>query len=461
MSFVALCYLAFAICGTIIFIWLEPRVAMLAVVFSGWIFLPIAKYPVLPTDHQFPYWIIGLALPSDIFLSKALVINLTALLGVLMFDRISFQRWSWSWWDAVAGAWSVMPFWVWISGRTVDPPLIVGILYQFSIWGVAWVLGRLYLTNSLGRIELLQWLVLSLIVCLPFAILEGIVGPFIYDSIYPGGHPFRLDGHIRYVGYRPILHFEHGNQYGIWVGVVAMVAFWLAKSGQRPLPLLPTYWSTKWSKFVSIVCAGLLFASQSVGAIGLAVFGVGVMFLPSYFRIRSLAVGMLLCCILTAIFLTLNATSLRRFGTQSVIGKQSISYFRSVGRGSLPWRVSQDLKSMELIKRNPWIGDGRWDWWRENQTRPWGLSMLILGQFGVLGVILCSITLLGTSMTMLWRMPMESIWTTHGVEFVYVVVVCMVALDACMNAFLFHPAIMMSASLVGTRVRTRGVKPTA
>ncbi len=34
------------------------------------------------------------------------------------------------------------------------------------------------------------------------------------------------------------------------------------------------------------------------------------------------------------------------------------------------------------------LGAARWDWWRQNGERPWGLALLILGQFGLIGLVL-------------------------------------------------------------------------
>jgi hypothetical protein len=55
------------------------------------------------------------------------------------------------------------------------------------------------------------------------------------------------------------------------------------------------------------------------------------------------------------------------------------------GRLVIHWRKARDQTALPLIAAHPILGTPRWDWWRTNEERPWGLALLILGQFGWIG----------------------------------------------------------------------------
>ena len=67
----------------------------------------------------------------------------------------------------------------------------------------------------------------SALACLPFSVIEGALGPQVYDRVY-GPHPLATDGAERYLGFRPLAFFEDGNQFGIWISLAALAALWLA-----------------------------------------------------------------------------------------------------------------------------------------------------------------------------------------------------------------------------------------
>ena len=66
-------------------------------------------------------------------------------------------------------------------------------------------------------------------------------------------------------------------------------------------------------------------------------------------------------------------------------GRAVVGAIKSVGRGSFSWRIAQDQRALPLATARPLVGTGQWDWWRPQPSRPWGLAMLVLGQFGLIG----------------------------------------------------------------------------
>ena len=78
-----LVYLAFAFAALAVFRWRPPAEAALAVFLGGWVLLPVGHFPLGSADVEFPYWITGLAVPSDMLLTKAWVAPAAAVLGLL------------------------------------------------------------------------------------------------------------------------------------------------------------------------------------------------------------------------------------------------------------------------------------------------------------------------------------------------------------------------------------------
>src|SRR3546814_18571581 len=74
---------------------------------------------------------------------------------------------------------------------------------------------------------------------------------------------------------------------------------------------------------------------------------------------------------------------LRDLAEKTSGGKMARDMFRAAGRQSLPWRIGQDLKTLPIIQDRLVIGHARWDWFRGAGTRPWGMPLLLLGQFGL------------------------------------------------------------------------------
>src|SRR5579863_7950228 len=62
-----------------------PRLAIVVNFLGGWALLPGAAY--LETNEPFPYSILPVCLPSTYFFTKATILGLTAILGILLFHR--------------------------------------------------------------------------------------------------------------------------------------------------------------------------------------------------------------------------------------------------------------------------------------------------------------------------------------------------------------------------------------
>jgi hypothetical protein len=435
-------YLAWVVATLALFRFFKPAVAVLAGYLGGWILLPVGVYPAGAADAVSPYWIIGLALPSDMPVSKAGIAAASALLGVAVFDRGALRRLRPAWLDVPVVLWCL---WPWIASLFNDEPrpsAALASVYLVACWGVPWLLGRLYFASRDGQLLLVKGLVLSALACLPFSVVEGVLGPAFYGWVY-GPHPFRLDGAVRYLGFRPLGFFENGNQFGLWISLCALASLWLARAA-------PPDRQRVWGWIAAIVVAMAL-AAQSVGGIVLLALGACGLWACAIVRPRAMIVAATALILGGGSVYVSGVIPFNSIARETSAGREVVSAFRSLGRGSFTWRVSQDQKLLAAATAHPAVGTAQWDWWRAHGTRPWSLSMLVLGQFGAIGLLLVLATLLGPALAVAWSAPPGSAWRLENVPLLLAALLLLTVVDALLNSFIFFPALLAAGGLATAR----------
>jgi hypothetical protein len=415
---------------------LPPRTAAFGVLLGGWLFAPVGLFPSGSADAVHPYWITGAAVPSDMLVHKAWIVPLAVLVGAAVFDLDRLRRIRPTWFDAPVAAWCLWPIvqGTWIEGA--DPAPLTSAAYLAGTWGATWLIGRLYCTRHDDLLALARGLALSVIALLPFALVEGLLGLQTYGWWF-GDHPFRNDGFERYFGWRPLGLFENGNQYGLWVSLCALVALWLgfARNAQRP-----------W-RAVALLALAVALAAQSVGALLLAGLGAVALALLSRVRPRALLVGAAALSLALALVYVSGAVPVVRIAKETAVGRAVVDTFKAVGRGSFTWRVARDQQALDQVQANLVTGSARWDWWREQQSRPWGLAMLLLGQFGLIGVLLAFGTLSAPAARVAWCAPRGDPLVDPALPLLMALVVMLALADALMNSFFFFPALAIAGGL--------------
>jgi hypothetical protein len=417
---------------------LPSRTAALAVFFGGWLFAPVGVYPQGPSlqvgqagQSEHPFWIIGSALPSDMLLHKAWLVPCAVLLGALVFDRASLRRFRPSSLDAPLLLWCAWPLLqsLLLAGEP-RPEAAAASLYLARTWGLTWLIGRIYCAGTEGLFALARALALSGLACLPFALAEGLAGAQTYGWFFEP-HPFRHDGNERYLGWRPLGFFENGNQYGLWISLCALVAAWLARSRGAT--------DRRW-RATAVAVVAMALAAQSIGGIMLAALGAAVLWLSSRLRPRLMATAALSAALLVSAVYVSGVVPVARIANDTTLGRTVVGAIKSVGRGSFTWRIAQDQRALPLAMAQPLAGTGQWDWWRSQPSRPWGLAMLVLGQFGLIGAALSASVLLLPAARGDARAPPALPW-------LLAIVVLLSMLDAVLNSFVFFPAVMIAAAL--------------
>ncbi|MBI0477235.1 hypothetical protein D9601_17950 [Sphingomonas sp. MA1305] len=427
-------YIAYAVLACILFCIMPVRAAIVATYVGGWLVLPVGSYAAYRSG--FTIELIGTMLPAPaMLLNKSWVVAIVP----LVLATIRAPR-AWLAWRPGPIDLPVLIFCLWplpagIAAAAPSPAPIVACAYLMAIWAAPWLLARIYLDDAAGRIALAKALSFGALAIAPFALAEGIAGPFLYPLVY-GPHPYIADGVDRYIGFRPLLMFEDGNQYGIFVALAALCAIALWRQGGNRVQAVH-----------AVIVTGLAILSQSAGAILLMLAGAFVLLAPVRTRdLRRAAIAVAALCVIVAPLYVSGALPIERLVRHTAPGQKLLAVVRATGRGSIAWRVSQDQKVAGLIRQHPVVGTSRWDWWRPSQTRPWNLALLIVGQFGVIAFGLAAWILGYGSIRLLARRDRYGI-----VEQGLALVTMLAALDALLNAFVFVPALLAAGAIAAGR----------
>jgi hypothetical protein len=432
-------FAAFGFTALLVFGFAPPALAVAVTCFAGWLLLPVGNFPAGSADAVYPYWITGAAVPSDMLLTKMWWPPVVALAGALWKDRESLARWRPGWIDVPMVLWCLWPLGQWlVVDDNPEPQAWIASLYLAAAWGVPWFLGRVYFSGDGGGRRLITAIVAGLAVIAPIALVESVLGPRVYGLFYEL-HPFRSDGVQRYVGFRPLAFFEDGNQYGIWVAATALAAVWLWQS-------TPNSRERGRLAAVAVLALAIALMSQSVGAILLLCAGLVLSWAIGRSLMRRVLLLFFLLMALGGTIYLSGALPLRAIAENTAIGRQIVDIIRSSGRGSFTWRIARDQAALPLIAEHPVLGAARWDWWRQNGQRPWGLALLIFGQFGLIGLVLAFGSLLTPALNAFANHWHAGAWRIYP-ALPMAMIVLMAAADALLNSFFFYPAILAAGAL--------------
>jgi hypothetical protein len=427
---------------TIGLFWRRPgRDAALISMIAGWAILPTAVYPasVFAEPIGSGGSMHALAVPTTILINKALAIGLGCLIGVVLFDWPAVRRLRPLWLDVPLIGWCLVPIAAAIANGL---PLAVGLAqarYLALAWGVPYGLGRIYLggDESLRRLGL--GLVLAGLLYVPLGLLEFVHGPFLYTLVY-GRQPYQFEGAARFLGHRPLVFLEHGNQLGTWSACAAVSAVWLWRSGRLPA----------FARVPGGVGAGGLVAScllfQSHTAIGLMLAVLAPLVLtrrPSPLP-RSAYAGMAAVALLVAVAGT-TAVLAAEAGSWSGLRGKVRGAFREIGKTSFTWRLARSEEHLARVVQRPVLGWSRPDWSAAEDGRfvnpvNFGFWLSALGMFGAVGLTFSAATLLLPIGEVLRKLP-ASAWVHGSCSAVALtaLLLALMALDSLLNGLLLLP----------------------
>jgi hypothetical protein len=422
--------------------WVLPmRRAAMACLLGGWALLPNRAYPPPADAHNESWRIMATALPADAFLTKAVAVGGGTLAGLLLRRPRAFAGFRPRWLDLPMALWCVCPMFNSIAGETSLAQGARDGLYLLLAWGAPYVVGRVCLVHRVAVRELAVAIVLAGLLYIPLCAVEWVAGPRLYAALY-GQHPFAPGGAQRYIGHRPLGLLEDGNQLGMWMSGSALVAVWLWRCGALPRM---GFMAPGAIAAVSLIAA---VACQSVGSILLMLAGLAALWSARWLNPRILLVGLLAALGLFVIIRASNLLSARRFAEETPAGRWLVQVLRDSGRGSLGWRIGLDEKHVRTVMQRPLTGWGQWDWWRGGDWRPWGLWLLVLGQFGIIGLASVYAMMLGAAVRFafnsrpaMWREP------SLGPAAALATLLVMTMLDSLLNSAVVLPVAAAAGAL--------------
>jgi hypothetical protein len=409
------------------------RVAILLNFIGGWAVLPAAHYP--PGNDLHAYWVLGNSLPAQFFLTKATMTGFTGLLWVLVFDRYVFRGFQLTFWDLPMCMWCIVPFLSAIANPEHFGEGMAGEVYQVLAWGVPYVLGRLYFSDTASLRLAAKAFVVAGLLYVPICLVEIWTGPQIYAHLY-GYQPYRWVGARRYFGFRPIGLLENGTQLGIWMATSALIAvwLWLRHTVDRILGL-PAAWVAFILLVVTLMC-------QSGGSILLLIGLLPFVFVSRRYFPRVCAVLLVLGILAFASLRLANVVSLRAMVQRHAAARAASNFLKKIGRRSLSARLARDERTVDLALEQPILGSNQWDWWRNSGLRPSGLWLLAFGMYGLFGLLALEALQIIPVIRVVWfplaRSDIEDLNLRHA----FVAVILMTAIDNLLNNAMILPLLL-------------------
>lgn len=413
------------------------RVAILANFFAGWALLPGAAYA--PSNNQFPYWILGVCLPSTYFLTKATVIGLTGLLGILISDASSLRRFRFSLMDLPILIWCCAPLLSAAANRGGFPDGLRAFSYLILAWGIPYLFGRIYFSDNESMLLAAKACVLAGLCYVPICLFEFFFGPQLYAFFY-GYEPYRWTGAERYIGFRPVGFLEDGNQLGIWMATAALtsVCLWARRLG-TPILRLP-------GAFVAGVLGATTILCQSVGSIILFLILIPLGLIRRRAILQAVVSALILITIFFASFRMINVVSLRSLAKENHTIHSVVVDLSRLGRQSFAWRLARDESDVSIALQSPAFGSGQWNWWQKGELRPWGLWILVLGMYGLTGLAAIGLLQLLPLVRIIWLASDGRAETTQ-LRLVLAGIILMTAVDNLFNGSMILPYLLMIGAL--------------
>jgi hypothetical protein len=413
----------------------------------GWIFVILALFSIMPPRRAVIVAFIGAwrFLPQAAItfsglpdLTKITATSVGALLGAVCFDMRRVLRLSPSWIDLPMLGWCLIPM---ISSTMNGLGAYDGtsvVLDRVLMWGVPYVMGRLYFNDLLAMRELAVGILLGGLLYVPLCLFEVRMSPQLHLLVY-GFHPGKFVQSIRFGGYRPMVFMGHGLMVGLWMASASIVAVWLWRTGavQRvrgaPMALLAPV-----MMITTVLC-------RSMGALALLVGALAVLFVNRRMKLNLIVLAAVLGA---PVYMFLRANNLWD-ARQLVEAATMISEERAA---SLQLRLDNEELVVGRARQKLPFGWGGWGRWRvvdeetgRDITISDGLWIIAFGENGLAGLALYTAAVLLPVLLFLRRVHARN-WhhpaVAPGAALAMLVVIY--ALDNLFNAMV-NPIYMLAA----------------
>jgi hypothetical protein len=387
-----------------------PREAVVASLVVGWLFLPVAGYPVT-----------GLH-------SKTEIVALGVLVASLLLATEPWRRFRPSLLDLPVLVACLAPF---ASSVTNDLGLYNAgsdVLARSLKWGVPYLLGRVYLSDLRGLRAIATGAFLGGLAYVPLCLLEIRLSPQLHRFVY-GYHQHEFIQTIRWGGFRPMVFMQHGLAVGLWMTAACLAGFWLWRTGART-----RIWGIPISALLAVLVATTLLV-KSAGALILLALGVAALVAARSLR-TSLPVVLLLLAAPTYI-------AARTSGLWS--GRDMVELARRFDperADSLRTRLDNEDDLVKRAMEKKAFGWGGWgraeikdEEGRSISIRD-GLWVIVIGESGLVGLVGLNAFFLLPVVVLLWRYR-SRLWRDPALAPAAAIAVLLplVVIDSLLNAF--------------------------
>jgi hypothetical protein len=350
------------------FMVMPPRRAAAFAFILGWLFLPVAVIEIR-------------GLPN---LGKVSSTGFGVILGMLFLDKSgALYKFRPSFYDLPMLIWSVTPLATSISNGLGLYDGYMSATTQMFMWGVPYLIGRVYFCDGKGMKELMTALVTGALIYLPFVLFEVRMSPQLHYIVY-GKYQHAFEQTIRLGGWRPMVFMNHGLMLSMFVVVASLALFWLWRT---------RYVTRIWSIPVSWLCVILLVTAllcRSTGAIGLLLIGITLLLGCAYMKTTW---PLLAICIAIPIYIFARVGvgwdgQILEDTLTPVVGEERVS--------SLMYRVRNEVRLVDHANNRFLLGWGGWG--RAFQIPsdeetfapravPDSMWIIAFAQFGVIGLV--------------------------------------------------------------------------
>jgi O-antigen ligase len=416
--------------------------------FTGWFLLPVAFYgnsEIIRTNIDGYFWVMGVGLPFYFIVTKASATSILALIWSMCALKIDSLRKQMHWLDLCLLIFILSPFLSMYKGNTTLIDSLESVLYLLVVWGVPYFVGKIFITSHAKLSKSAEVFVIISLIGSPFFLIEFFMSPIFYEYVF-GFHPFNNDGEVRYFNFRPMLLLEHGNQLGMWYSTAALVAFGFWRfSNKQKIFFIKVNYVHHYSVFI-------LLLSQSRGAIILYGIGVSLILLLRCIRKKIFIIYFMLALLAITVIPLVFAKQIYGFAKHTLAGQQTVQVIKDLGGGSLTWRIGKDLKNAQILKENFFTGLGTVNWSKDN-VRSWGAILLILGGYGIVGLVSWSLLMLYPLFLTIKQLNLHRKKDENEMEYSWFVLIIAFALvtnwvDAFLNSFFIVSLLIWSGGLV-------------
>ncbi len=408
----------------------EPYMVAVWGMVLGWCFLPNYDFdvPVLPD------------------INKTNLTGIAVLLACYIFDRDTFRNFRLTKYDipmlayiVFAGVTSI------VNGLGFYPDAISEMFRSFFLYGIPYLIGRLYFSNVRALRLLLFVLFLAGLIYIPFCLFEVRMSPQLHRMVY-GFSVISFAEVVRMGGYRPTVFMQHGLMVSFFLCAAFVCGFGLFRAGLLPKKLfgerLPTSYALLILLATTILC-------RSTGALMLMVVGVALIFVVLKMKIRILLIITLL---VFPVYVYIRCADL--FDYQDLIMR--INRINEERAQSLEYRFKNEDVLTKKAMEQPLFGWGGWGRSRiydedgNDISTTDSMWIISLGARGLLGLSSLTIALILGSILITLKLKKANLSQQDEAVFVTtIVIIAMFMADNTVNYMHNALIVAFSGALLG------------